>query len=88
MDDIADLQAQIIALRMAVEGTWLSLLSNDPEPVATVDVLKRANVAAVDQIEASLPNDKAMRDAIARHTGQLWGSIEWQLQQRVAEAKG
>ena len=34
MDDIADLQAQLVALRLAVEGAWLSLLSNDADPVA------------------------------------------------------
>lgn len=79
MDDIADLQAQLIALRMAVEGTWLSLLSSDPDPVAAVGQLKAANVAAVDQMDASHPNAMAMRDAVAAYTAHLWGSIEWQI---------
>jgi predicted TIM-barrel enzyme len=80
MDDIADLQAQLIALRMAVEGTWLSLLHNDPTPADTVAKLKDANVAAVNQLATTTPNDKKMRDAVAAHTAQLWGSIEWQIQ--------
>jgi hypothetical protein len=81
MDDIADLQAQLVALRMAVEGAWLSLLGNDANPVATAGELKKANVAAVDQLAATTANDRALRDAVAAHTAHLWGSIEWQLQQ-------
>ena len=79
MDDIADLQAQLVALRLAVEGAWLSLLGNDPDPVAAAGQLKDANVAAVDQLDASTANAKALRDAVAAHTAHLWGSIEWQL---------
>ncbi|MBN8813917.1 MAG: hypothetical protein J0J06_00555 [Sphingomonas sp.] len=79
MDDIADLQAQLVALRLAVEGAWLSLLSNDPDPVAQAGQLKDANVASVDQLDASTPNAKALRDAVATHTAHIWGSIEWQL---------
>ncbi|MGN6817513.1 MAG: hypothetical protein ACTHJR_02445 [Sphingomonas sp.] len=79
MDDIADLQAQLVALRIAVEGAWLSLLSNDPDPVATAGQLKQANVSSVDQLDASTANAKALRDAVAAHTAHLWGSIEWQL---------
>ena len=79
MDDIADLQAQIVALRLAVEGAWLSLLGNDPDPVAAAGTLKDANVAAVDQLDASTPNAKGLRDAVAAHTAHIWGSIEWQL---------
>lgn len=85
MDDIADLQAQLVALRMAVEGAWLSLLSNDSDPVGTVAKLKEANVAAVDQLDATTPNAKALRDTVAAHTAHLWSSIEWQLQQIAAD---
>ena len=38
---------------MAVEGAWLSLLNNDPDPVAAVAKLKDANVEAVNQLDAS-----------------------------------
>ncbi|MDB5680970.1 MAG: hypothetical protein JWO16_775, partial [Sphingomonas bacterium] len=79
MDDVADLQAQIVALRMAVEGAWLSLLGNDPDPVAAAGQLKEANVAAVGQLDASTDNAKALRDIVATHTAHIWGSIEWQL---------
>jgi len=79
MDDIADLQAQLVALRMAVEGTWLSLLGNDPDPVAAAGRLKEANVAAVGQLDASTDNARALRDTVAAHTAHLWSSIEWQL---------
>ena len=79
MDEVADLQAQIVALRLAVEGAWLSLLSNYPNPAGAAGALKDANVAAVNQLDASTPNAKALRDAVAAHTAHLWGSIEWQL---------
>lgn len=85
MDEVADLQAQLVALRMAVEGAWLSLLNSDANPVAAAGQLKQANVAAVDQLDASTPNAKALRDAVAAHTAHLWGSIEWQLQQIAAD---
>jgi hypothetical protein len=81
MDDIADLQAQLVALRLAVEGAWLSLLGNDANPVGMAGELKRANVAAVDQLDATTANARSLRDAVATHTAHLWGSIEWQLQQ-------
>lgn len=79
MDEIADLQAQLVALRLAVEGAWLSLLNNDADPVATAGRLKDENVAAVEQLDASTPNAKGLRDAVSMHTAHLWGSIEWQL---------
>ena len=79
MDDVADLQAQIIALRMAVEGAWLSLLGNDPDPITAAGQLKDANVAAVGQLDASTDNARALRDIVATHTAHIWGSIEWQL---------
>lgn len=84
MDDIADLQAQLVALRLTVEGAWLSLLSNDPDAVAAVGKLKDANVASVDQLDASTPNARALRDAVAAHTAHIWGSIEWQIKQIAA----
>lgn len=83
MEDVADMQAQIVALRMAVEGAWLSLLSSDPDAVAVAAKLRRANVAAVDQLDASTPQARAMRDAVSAHTDRLWGSIGWQLEQAV-----
>jgi hypothetical protein len=79
MDEVADLQAQLVALRLAVEGVWLSLLSNDADPAAAAGRLKTANVAAIDQLDASTPNARALRDAVSAHTAHLWGSIEWQL---------
>ncbi|MEO5493781.1 MAG: hypothetical protein ABIR08_07115 [Sphingomonas sp.] len=79
MDEVADLQAQIVALRMAVEGAWISLLNNDPDPVAAAGMLKDANVAAVDQLDASTGHAEALRDVVALHTAQIWGSIEWQI---------
>lgn len=88
MDQIADLQAQIVALRMAVEGTWISLLNNDPDPVAAVAKLKDANVEAVNQLDASSENARALRDAVAAHTAHIWGSIEWQIQTARAEQQG
>lgn len=84
MDEVADLQAQIVALRLAVEGAWLSLLNNDPDPVAQAGRLKEENVAAVDQLDASTANAAALRDTVAAHTRHLWSSIEWQLQQAAA----
>lgn len=86
MEDIADLQAQLVALRLAVEGAWLSLLGSDPDPVAAAGKLKDANVAAVDQLDASTDNARWLRDAVATHTKHLWGSIEWQLK-TIAEHK-
>jgi hypothetical protein len=79
MDEVADLQAQLVALRMAVEGAWLSLLSNDVDPAGAAGRLKQANVAAIGQLDASTPNAMALRDAVAAHTAHLWSSIEWQL---------
>lgn len=87
MDDIADLQAQLVALRMAVEGAWLSLLSNDPDAVAVAGKLKQDNVTAVGQLDASTANARALRDAVAAHTASLWSSIEWQMKQ-IADAAG
>ncbi len=80
MDEIIDLNAQIVALRMAVEGVWLSLLSNDADPAAQASMLRQANVAAIGQMDAPTPAAISMRDAVAAHTDRLWGSIEWQLQ--------
>lgn len=84
MDEVADLQAQIVALRLAVEGAWLSLLNKDPDPVAAVATLKEANITAVNQLDASSDNAAGLRNAVALHTAHLWSSIEWQLQQAAA----
>ena len=88
MNDVADLQAQIIALRFAIEGTWLSLRRSDPAPLGPARRRRRGNVAAVGQLDASNPDAQAMRDAVAAHTDRLWGSIEWQLQQETTENTG
>ncbi len=81
MDDVADLQAQMIALRVAVEGLWLSLLSPDPQAVESAARMRQENVAAIDQLDASTDNARALRDAVKAHTDHLWGSIGWQLEQ-------
>lgn len=76
---IADLQAQIVALRLAVEGTWLSLLQPDPDPAAAAKRLGEQNVAAIDQMAAADDAARAIKAAVVHHTQQLWGSIAWQL---------
>lgn len=81
MEEIADLRAQIVALRMAVEGSWLSLLTANPDAAATAARLRAENVAAVGNLDARTAEAKAMRDAVAAHTDRLWGSIAWQLEQ-------
>ena len=85
MDEIIDLNAQIVALRMAVEGIWLSLLSSDVDAAAQASMLRQANVAAIGQMDAPTPAAISMRDAVAAHTDRLWGSIEWQLQHEASE---
>jgi hypothetical protein len=85
MDDAADLQAQIVALRLAVEGIWLSVLSADPNAVAQAERMRDANVASLDQLDAATPQARAARDAVALHTRSLWGSIVWQLQQTTGQ---
>jgi len=79
MDQAADMQAQIMALRIAVEGVWLSILHADPDPVAVATRLRDQNVAGVRAMPATAPRDVAARDAVAVHTQQLWNSIVWQL---------
>ena len=79
MDQAADLQTQIVALRIAVEGLWLSLLANDPDPVGQAEALKRDNVALIGQLAADTDQAKAARDAVIKHTEHLWNSIGWQL---------
>jgi hypothetical protein len=81
MDDIADLQAQIVALRLAVEGVWLSVLAGDPNAVVQAERLRDANIASLDQLDTTTAQTRAARDAVALHTQSLWGSIVWQLQQ-------
>lgn len=78
-EDMADLQAQVVALRLAVEGTWLSLLAQDPDPAGTARRLGEQNVAAIGQLDANNPAAEAIRAAVVRHTEQLWSSIAWQL---------
>ena len=77
--DVADLQAQIVALRLAVEGAWLSLLAPAADPVGDARRLGAENVAAIGQLAADSADTRAVRDAVIHHTEQLWGSIGWQL---------
>lgn len=86
MDDIADLQAQTVALRLAVEGLWLSLLRADPQAVENAVRLGQENSKAIGQLDASTEAARAMRDAVRKHTETLWGSIEWQLRERRKQA--
>lgn len=79
MDPIADLQAQIVALRTAVEGVWLSVLHSSPDAAQNAERLRRENVAGLRALDAKTPDAQAMRDAVVRHTDQLWKSIIWQL---------
>jgi electron transfer flavoprotein alpha/beta subunit len=81
MDPTLDLQAQIIALRMAAEGAWLSLLRMDTNAISEAARLRTENVAAVSQLNASNPQEAALRDAVSRHVDIFWGSIGWQLEQ-------
>ena len=82
-EDVADLQAQIVALRVAVEGAWLSLLSTAANPVAEAERIRGEHVAALGQLDAKTDAARAIQQAVIRHTEQLWGSIAWQ----VGEAK-
>ena len=74
MDEVADLQAQIVALRLAVEGAWLSLLNNDPDPVAAAAALKDANVAAVNQLDASTRQRRSAARRRWRRTPRICGA--------------
>lgn len=78
-EDFADLQAQVVALRLAVEGAWLSLLQPDVDPAAAAKRLGAQNIAAIGQLDAKTDAAEAVRAAVVRHTEQLWGSIAWQL---------
>ncbi|WP_425230956.1 hypothetical protein [Sphingomonas sp.] len=80
MDAIADLQAQIVALRTATEGVWLSLLlSGGGDARNHAERLRRENLDGLNALHA--PNDEAaaMRAAVIAHTDQLWSSIVRQL---------
>ena len=87
MDDQADLQAQMIAVQLAVEGLWISLLSADVDPVGQAKRLGAANLAALEHMAPTDAEGRAARDAVVRHTERLWGSIGWQLGE-AAKAKG
>lgn len=81
MNELGEVQAQVMALRLAVEGIWMSLLQSGPDALVHARRLQQENVAAIGQLDASNPQAKAMRDAVAMHTEHLWGSIAWQLEQ-------
>ncbi len=79
MDEAADLQAQMVALRVAVEGLWISVLSADADPIGVAEKLRRQNTEALRGLDAGTPQAAAMRDAVVSHTEHLWKSIQWQL---------
>ena len=79
MEEIADLQAQVVALRVALEGAWLSMLSSGPDAIANAQRLRQSNVEALGKLDAPTAQAAAMRDAVVAHTEQLWKSIAWQL---------
>jgi hypothetical protein len=81
VNDIADLQAQLMAMRLAVEGLWLSLLTPDPQAIEHVVRMREENSKAIAQLDASSDAARVMRDAVRKHVEQLWGSIEWQLRE-------
>jgi hypothetical protein len=81
MDPVIDLQAQVIALRAAVEGAWLAMLRRDGDAHAQAERIGRESVDAIGELDAKSADALAMRAAIIRHTEQLWGSIGWQLGQ-------
>lgn len=83
--EVADLKAQIIALRVAVEGAWLSLLAPSPTSVADARRLGEQHAAAVGDLKAGDDASRAIRDAVVFHTGQIWGSIAWQLENPIGE---
>ena len=84
--ELADLQAQVVALRLAVEGAWLSLLQPAADPAGDARRLGEQNIAAIGQLDAPDDAARAMRDAVIEHTAQLWGSIAWQCENPAPEA--
>ena len=85
-EELADLQAQVVALRLAVEGAWLSLLQPAADPAGDARRLGEQNIAAIGQLDAPDAAARAMRDAVIGHTAQLWGSIAWQCENPPTEA--
>ena len=79
MDQIADMQAQIVALRTAVEGLWLSMMHADPARIEQAERMRSEMLAGLARLEAPTPEAAAMREAVSVHTDQLWKSIIWQL---------
>lgn len=88
MNEVGDLQAQIVALRVALEGAWLAMLSSGPDAIANAQRLREQNVAALNNLDASTPDAAAMRDAVVAHTDHLWKSIAWQLGDDSEAKKG
>jgi hypothetical protein len=79
MNEYGELQAQIVALRVALEGAWLSMLTSGPDAIENARKLRESNLEALGNLDASTPEAKMMRDAVVTHTDQLWKSIGWQL---------
>ena len=73
----------MVALRVAVEGAWMSLLAADPDPAGAAQRLGLENVAAIERLEGKTETADAVRAAVIFHTGQIWGSIAWQLAERA-----
>ena len=79
MTETADLQAQVLALRNAVESLWLSMLYPDPDRQAHAAQMHRSSVAAVERLHPLDADGAAMRTAVIEHTDKMWRSIEVQL---------
>jgi hypothetical protein len=79
MNELGDLQAQVVALRVALEGAWLSMLTSGPDAIPNAQRLREHNLEALGKLDASTPDAILMRDAVVAHTDQLWKSIAWQL---------
>ena len=80
MNEMLDLQAQVVALRVAMEGAWLSLLNPSTDPAGDARRLGEQHIAAINQLDANTDASRELRDAVIGHTAQLWGSIAWQLE--------
>ena len=79
MDQTADLQAQVLALRNAVESLWLSMMYADPDRDAHAKRLHESSLAAVRALNPVDADGAAMRQAVMEHTDKLWRSIAAQL---------
>ena len=86
MNELLDLQAQVVALRVATEAAWLSLLGPASDPAGDARRLGEQHIAAIGQLDANTDAQRELRDAVIGHTAQLWGSIAWQLESAGKQA--